>query len=114
MVYMGHETVDATEVLFDFSLLQPDDQKLVEQRAERVGSVAHGVHSLICEAIVACDMDIVEGAAANIVLCGGCTLLPGFVARLSKEVKKMSPFDDTVRILAPLVPSIRSIWLPET
>jgi actin len=112
-VYMGHEGVEASEVLFDFSLLGPNEQTLIEQRDEAVGryvevnGTTRGLHSLVYEAIKSSDCDIQRDLWRNIVLNGGGTLLPGFPARLEKELKKMAGSSG-----APDVPQILNVSAP--
>lgn len=45
-----------------------------------------GVHDMLIKTINQCDKDIHSKIKHNIVLCGGTTMMPGFVERLKQEL----------------------------
>lgn len=49
------------------------------------------MHVLVRDAILACHPSMQSELAANVVLAGGTTMLPGFASRLQKELTKVSP-----------------------
>lgn len=59
-----------------------------------------GVHDLIYNSVKKCDESICKSLLANIVVCGGNTMFPGFVDRLMKEVSALAPQDTKVKLHA--------------
>jgi len=54
-----------------------------------VGRDEPGIHEMIFNAIMACDIDVRKTMAENIVLTGGSSLFPGLKERLAKELNTM-------------------------
>jgi len=50
-----------------------------------------GVHELLLNSILNCDIDVRQQLLNNIVLTGGCTLFPGFAERMQKEINNILP-----------------------
>ncbi|KAM6116694.1 actin-1-like [Phoenicopterus ruber ruber] len=66
-----------------------------------VGVEAPGVHKMIFNSIMKCDIDVRRNLYGNILLSGGSTLFPGLEERILKEMKLQVPAGMFVRIVAP-------------
>ena len=67
-----------------------------------VGMESPGIHELIYNSIMKCDVDIQKEMYYNIVLSGGSTMFPGITERLKKELVALAPSTTRIRIIAPL------------
>ena len=67
-----------------------------------VGMESAGIHELIYNSIMKCDVDIRKDMYNNIVLSGGSTMFPGITERLKKELVALAPSTMRIRIIAPL------------
>jgi len=85
-VTVGSERFRAPEALFQPSLL---------------GLEASGVHEIIYNSIMKCDIDTRKQLFQNIVLTGGTTMIPGFVDRVERELKNLVPATVKLRVIAP-------------
>jgi actin-related protein len=65
------------------------------------GMESAGVHEMIFNAIMKCDVDIRKDLYANVVLAGGATLFPGLADRLQKELTALAPASMKVKVVAP-------------
>eukprot|EP00286_Rhodomonas_abbreviata_P004647 CAMPEP_0181336162 /NCGR_PEP_ID=MMETSP1101-20121128/27262_1 /TAXON_ID=46948 /ORGANISM="Rhodomonas abbreviata, Strain Caron Lab Isolate" /LENGTH=359 /DNA_ID=CAMNT_0023446419 /DNA_START=35 /DNA_END=1111 /DNA_ORIENTATION=+ len=86
IITLGNERFRCPEVLFQPNL---------------VGLEAAGIHELLFESIMKCDVDVRRDMFLNIVLSGGTTMFPGIQERLTKEIKNLAPPTLTVRVIAP-------------
>lgn len=59
-----------------------------------------GVCELIKEAISECDEDMQGNLWSNIVLCGGNTLIPGYVERLSNDLRLVCPPGHRLKVIS--------------
>ena len=60
-----------------------------------------GIHRTLVSAIDKCeDSDVKREMYANIVLCGGTTMLKGFPERIAKEMIRLAPADTKVHVIA--------------
>jgi actin len=59
-----------------------------------------GLHKLVSNSILKCDLGARKELYANIVLSGGSTLITGFPERLNKEVVALAPPKTTVNVIA--------------
>jgi len=59
-----------------------------------------GLHEMIYNSIMRCDVDIRNDLYANIVLTGGSTMFPGIVDRLQKEVTSLAQATMNIKIIA--------------
>ncbi|XP_041458450.1 uncharacterized protein LOC121410429 isoform X2 [Lytechinus variegatus] len=59
-----------------------------------------GLHTLVYNAIQACNIEQRKTMAKSIYLCGGTTLLPGIAERLRTELTKMLPKSTLVKVHA--------------
>jgi len=79
-------------------------------RPELIGQEFNGAAQCVANSILKCDVDLRKVLYQNIVLSGGSTLFPGFGDRLLAEMRKLTPKDVKVRILAPQE-RIHSTWI---
>ncbi|EFA86555.1 SAP DNA-binding domain-containing protein [Heterostelium album PN500] len=73
-------------------------------RPSLVGTDSCGVHELVYNSIMKCDMDIRKTLFGNIILSGGTTTLPGFANRLQMELESLTSeiYSATVKVITPL------------
>jgi len=75
-----------------------------------VGLEQEGIHKLIFNSIMKCDVDIRKDLYANIVLSGGSTMYPGMHERVEKEVTALAPPSMKIKVVAP--PERKySVWI---
>ncbi|XP_075696843.1 actin, cytoplasmic 1-like [Rhinoderma darwinii] len=86
VVTVGHQRFRAPETLFS-----PSDN----------GVEASGVHTMIFDSILRCDIDIRRPLYKNILLSGGSTLFHGLEDRIHKEITSLVPGTVKVKIIAP-------------
>ena len=95
VITIGAERFRCPEVLFKPNL---------------IGKESKGIHKLVHESIMKCDVDIRRDLYTNIVLSGGSTMFPNIDVRLTKEMKALAPASIEVKIVAP--PERRcSVWI---
>ena len=85
-IEISNERFRAPEVLFHPSFL---------------GKEVAGIHEMVYNSIMKCDVDIRKDLYANILLDGGSSLFPGLDARLQKEVTSLAPSTMRIRVVAP-------------
>jgi len=75
-----------------------------------IGLEDEGVHKLVYDSIMKCDVDIRKDLYANIVMSGGSTMYPNLDARMSKEIKALAPPSMKIKVIAP--PERKySVWI---
>jgi len=95
VITIGSSRFRAPEALFDPSM---------------VGLEQEGIHKLIFNSIMKCDVDIRKDLYANIVLSGGSTMYPGIHERVEKEVTALAPPSMKIKVVAP--PERKySVWI---
>jgi len=95
VITIGSSRFRAPEALFDPSM---------------VGLEQDGIHKLIFNSIMKCDVDIRKDLYANIVLSGGSTMYPGIHERVEKEVTALAPPSMKIKVVAP--PERKySVWI---
>jgi actin len=95
VITIGNERFRCAEVLFNPSA---------------IGKESEGVHKLIYNSIMKCDVDIRRDLYTNTVLSGGSTMFPGIDERLQKEMTALAPASIKVKIVAP--PERKySVWI---
>jgi len=77
VITLGAERFQAPEVLFQPHL---GDEKYAEQK---------GIHEMVYNMIMGCDIDLRKDFFKRIVLSGGSTMYPGLPTRLEKEIQKL-------------------------
>ncbi|KAJ5075102.1 actin [Anaeramoeba ignava] len=65
-----------------------------------IGIDLEGIHKLIYNSIMKCDISSRKDFFNNIILTGGTTLFPNFKERLEKEIKQIIPDKMKVKIIA--------------
>jgi len=102
IITIGVERFRCPEVLF-----QPTT--LLDRRDESADSLV-GIHDLLFQSIMKCDMHIRRELYSNIVLSGGSTMFPGIAERLSLELTSLAPAGTNVKVVAP--PERKySVWI---
>jgi len=95
VITIGSSRFRAPEALFDPSM---------------VGLEQDGIHKLIFNSIMKCDVDIRKDLYANIVLSGGSTMYAGIHERVEKEVTALAPPTMKIKVVAP--PERKySVWI---
>jgi actin len=60
-----------------------------------------GIHQTLFDSIMMCDDDIRPDLWSNIVLSGGSTMFTGFPERIEKEITRLVPPTERVKVVAP-------------
>jgi len=75
-----------------------------------LGMESAGVHEIVHNSIMRCDIDIRKDLLANIVMSGGSTMYAGIADRMQKEITALAPSTIKVKIIAP--PERKySVWI---
>jgi len=75
-----------------------------------VGLEDDGVHKLVYNCILKCDVDIRKDLYANIVMSGGSTMYAGIQERMEKEIRTLAPPTMKIKVVAP--PERKySVWI---
>ena len=85
MITIGNEGFGCPEALFDPSLLGMDYA---------------GIHKMVHNSIMKCDVDIHSDLYANFVVAGGSALFSGFVDRMCKKLTALAPPTRRVKVVA--------------
>lgn len=94
-IIVGNERFRCPEVLFNPVM---------------IGSESEGIHKMIFNTIMNCDIDLRKDLFYNIVLSGGTTMFPGINERLTKELDILTPPSSTVKVVTP--PERKySVWI---
>jgi len=94
-ITVGSERFRCAEVLFNPSI---------------IGMEQEGIHQLLYQSIMKCDVDIRKDLYANVVLSGGSSCFPGLQERMTKELTALAPASMKVNIVAP--PERKySVWI---
>lgn len=92
---IGKERFLCTEALFD--------PLIIDKEVE-------GIHQVMFDSIMKCDIDIRKDLYKSIFLSGGTTMIPGLSERIEKEVIALAPPSMKIRVLAP--PQRRNaVWI---
>lgn len=75
-ITLNDERFQSPECLFQPSLLGVD---------------CKGLHEIVYDSIMKCDVDLRRDLYANIILSGGSTMYPGIAARMQKEIAALVP-----------------------
>ena len=95
VITIGAERFRCPEVLFQPNL---------------IGVESEGVHKLIYDSVMKCDIDIRRDLYMNTVLSGGSTMFPDINLRLEHEMKQLAPANIKVKIVAPAERKY-SVWI---
>ncbi|XP_065277224.1 actin-related protein T2-like [Emys orbicularis] len=66
-----------------------------------IGIEAPGVHKMIFNSVMKCDIDVRRDLYDNVLLSGGSTLFPGLDERILREMQRQVPIGMAVRVIAP-------------
>ncbi|XP_066979722.1 actin-57B-like [Macrobrachium rosenbergii] len=95
VITIGNERFRAPESLFQPSFL---------------GMESAGVHEVVHNSVMRCDIDIRKDLLANVVMSGGTTMYAGIADRMQKEITSLSPSTIKIKIVAP--PERKySVWI---
>ncbi|KAH8290248.1 hypothetical protein KR054_001445 [Drosophila jambulina] len=86
VIAIENERFRCPEVLFQPSILGMD---------------SCGIHEIVYNSILKCDVDIRKDLYGNTVLSGGTTMFPGMAERLHKEITALAPSNRKIRIVGP-------------
>jgi actin-related protein len=86
IVTIGSQRFRAPEALFQPSM---------------VGKEFPGIHELIFNSIMKCDVDVKRDLYQNVCLSGGTTMITGLPERLNKHLVSLSPSTIKIKIVAP-------------
>ncbi|EON96074.1 putative actin protein [Phaeoacremonium minimum UCRPA7] len=77
---------------------------------EALGLEGGGIHMVVYESILKCDIDVRHDLYNNIIMSGGTTMYPGIADRMQKEMTALAPSSMKVKIVAP--PERKySVWI---
>ncbi|KAL3875059.1 hypothetical protein ACJMK2_037997 [Sinanodonta woodiana] len=95
IITIGNERFRCPEVLFQPAF---------------IGMESSGIHELVHNSVMKCDIDVRRDLYQNIVLSGGSTMFPGLADRLQKEMTAIVPSGIKVKTIAP--PERKySVWI---
>ncbi|KAL3875057.1 hypothetical protein ACJMK2_037995 [Sinanodonta woodiana] len=95
VITIGNERFRCPEVLFQPAF---------------TGMESSGIHELVHNSVMKCDIDVRRDLYQNIVLSGGSTMFPGIADRLQKEMVAVVPSGIKVKTIAP--PERKySVWI---
>ncbi|XP_076917056.1 actin-103-like [Bidens hawaiensis] len=85
LITIGAERFRCAEALFNPSL---------------IGMEIDGIHEIVYESIMKCDVNIRKELYTDIVLGGGSTMFPGIADRLSREITALAPSGMKIKAVA--------------
>merc|ERR1712232_510411 len=95
IISLGSERFRCPEVLFQPSF---------------TGKEASGIHEIIFQSIMKCDVDVRRELYSNVVLSGGTTMFPGIGERVTRELAALAPSTVKIKVVAP--PERKySVWI---
>ncbi|CAF1324172.1 unnamed protein product, partial [Didymodactylos carnosus] len=86
IITIGNERFRCPETLFSPAL---------------IGLEQSGIHEMLYNTIMKCDIDVRRELYANIVLSGGTSMFPGLADRMQKEMTMLVPATMKTRVIAP-------------
>jgi len=86
VITIGNERFRAPEILFSPAF---------------IGYEEAGLPEIIMHSVALCDIDLRSTLLANMVLCGGTSMFPGFPDRLQKEITALVSASTKIKIIAP-------------
>jgi actin len=60
-----------------------------------------GIHEMVYQSIMKCDLDVRKELYSNVILSGGSTMFPGTPERLMKELTVLCPSSAKVNVIGP-------------
>lgn len=89
------EHIEAPEILFT---------------PQKIGLEYVGLHEMVVNSIMKCDIDLRNTIFSNLIVAGGTTAMKRFSERLHKSVAKLAPKDVKIKLIAPKNRDI-SCWI---
>ncbi len=86
VITIGNERYRCPEALFQPSFL---------------GMESPGIHEIIYNSIMKCDVDLRKDLYGNVLLSGGSTMFPGIADRLARELTSLAPSTMRIKCIAP-------------
>ncbi|CAF4370240.1 unnamed protein product [Didymodactylos carnosus] len=86
IITIGNERFRCPETLFSPAL---------------IGLEQPGIHEMLYNTIMKCDIDVRRELYGNIVLSGGTSMFPGLADRMQKEMTMLVPATMKTRVIAP-------------
>jgi centractin len=80
------EHIEAPEILFT---------------PQKIGLEYPGIHEMVYNCIMKCDVDLRSTIFSNLIVAGGTTALKKFSERLHKSITKLAPKDVKIKLIAP-------------
>ena len=90
VITISEERFKCTEALFQPYFLN-----------EHIYTESDGIHNIIFNSIMKCDMKNRKDLYGNVVLSGGSTMFPGIAERMNKELVALAPSTMKIKIIAP-------------
>jgi len=75
-----------------------------------INAKGDGVHNMLVDAIIKCDVDIRKELYANVLLTGGSTMFEGIEERIENEITKLAPPSAKIEVIAPPERS-QAVWI---
>eukprot|EP01053_Blabericola_migrator_P006666 Blabericola_migrator_1__6665@NODE_3364_length_1829_cov_229_733258_g458_i1_p1_GENE_NODE_3364_length_1829_cov_229_733258_g458_i1NODE_3364_length_1829_cov_229_733258_g458_i1_p1_ORF_typecomplete_len380_score66_92Actin/PF00022_19/7_3e121MreB_Mbl/PF06723_13/1_5e08_NODE_3364_length_1829_cov_229_733258_g458_i11401279 len=95
IIEVGRARFECPEVMFNPSMISKE---------------VEGIHMEVFSSIMKCDIDTRSALYSNIVMSGGTTLIDNINIRLEREVVKMAPASQKIKVIAP--PERKySVWI---
>ncbi|CAD5122546.1 DgyrCDS10961 [Dimorphilus gyrociliatus] len=95
VITIGNERFRCPEALFQPSFL---------------GMESAGIHEIVYDSIMKCDVDIRRDLFNSMVLSGGTTMYAGIAERVRKEIAALAPSTNRIKVIAP--PERKySVWI---
>ena len=95
VITVGNERFRSSEALFQPSFM---------------GLESAGIHEIIFNSVMECEVDIRKELFGHVYLSGGSTMFPGFETRMQKELTALAPSNVDIKIFAPPYRKY-SVWI---
>lgn len=80
------ENIEAPEILFS---------------PQKIGLEYQGIHEMVYNSIMKCDIDLRNTIFSNLIVAGGTTAMKKFAERLHKSLSKLAAKDLKLKLIAP-------------
>jgi actin-related protein len=101
----GADGIELTYEMPDGTIISMGDARFRCPEAlfhpEHLGIESPGIHQMVFNSIMDCDLDIRKDLFCNVVLSGGTTMFHGFGKRMQKELAELAPPTIRIRVLYP-------------